>query len=107
VAFEVAVENLADVRVAVHLADRIPVSRHKNIEVDKVRITPPVPPDSKGLLKWVVALKPKEKKILRIEYRLEYPPAAVQEMLKMKRSSGMPSDAMDLSSEIMSLEKSF
>jgi len=107
VAFEITVENLSDDEVLVSLADRIPVSQHKEISVDRVRIQPDVKPDSKGLLKWDVTLEPKETRVHRIEYRIEYPPAVVEQMRKYKGSASMPSDDLDLSIQIEKIESSF
>ena len=41
--------------------------------MDRVDIEPDVKPDNKGLVKWVVSVKPNEKKTHRIEYTIEYP----------------------------------
>ena len=114
VRWEITVENLAEVPVTLDLADRIPVSENKEIEVDEVEITGDKKPDSKGLLRWTLTLKPKEKKTFRIQYRIEYPPALVRRMqmeVKQKRSA-MPARAEaynfdDVSEQIMDLEDSF
>jgi uncharacterized protein (TIGR02231 family) len=106
VAFEITVENLSDSEVSLSLADRIPVSEHDDIEIDKVRILPAVEPDNKGLLKWDITLEPKQKKVYRIGYRIEYPPAVVQEMRRTKLQSGAPV-AEDISIQIDSLESAF
>jgi uncharacterized protein (TIGR02231 family) len=109
VAFEITVENLSSEAYSISLADRIPVSQHKEIEIDRVRITPEIAPDSKGLLKWDVSLKPNEEQTFRIEYRIEYPPAVIEQMRRAKISSPSMSaeDQMDLSFDIQNLEKSF
>jgi uncharacterized protein (TIGR02231 family) len=80
VAFLVTVENLGATPATVHLADRVPVSEDRDIRVDQVEMTGPEPeptPDGNGLVHWTVALQPKEKRTLRIAYRIEYPPTLV------------------------------
>ena len=74
-AFIVTVENLSSTDTEVSLADRVPVSQNKAIKIDRVKISPAVKPDSKGLLRWDVKLGPKEKKTFQIAYRVEYPPS--------------------------------
>jgi hypothetical protein len=38
-----------------------------------VKISPKVSPDEKGLFSWDLALAPKEKRTLRVEYVVQYP----------------------------------
>lgn len=73
VTFIVTVENLLDAETTLTLADRIPVSEDKEIRVSKVKIIPAVEPDSKGILRWDLKLKPKEKRDFAISYQVEYP----------------------------------
>lgn len=73
VSFLITVENLADKTMTLQLADRVPVSEIEDIRVNNIRIQPEVKPDAKGILKWDIALAPKEKREFRIEYTLEYP----------------------------------
>ena len=77
VAFIVTVENLSDEPATIELADRVPVSEDREVKIDKVKIAPQVTPNSKGLLHWTVALKPKEKRTFTIGYRIEYPPTLI------------------------------
>ena len=112
VAFVLTVENLSDSPVTLDLADRIPISENKEIEVDKISISDDTKPNSKGLLKWHLTLAPKTKKIIHIKYRVEYPPALVQKMHKKRaaKQRAMPSaavyDEYDASDQIMRLEES-
>jgi len=113
VAFVVTVENLAADPVTLDLADRVPVSESKEIEVDDISVTGEKDPDSKGLLKWRLTLKSKEKKTFRIAYRVEYPPELVQQIhrSRMEMRKAMPSaapaaDEYDFSEQIINLEKS-
>jgi uncharacterized protein (TIGR02231 family) len=114
VSFLVSVENLSDEEAIVDLADRVPVSENKEIEVEDIEITGDKKPDSKGLLRWKLTLKPREKKTFRIAYEVEYPPQLVREMNRKRRArqQAMPSasydfEEPDVSEQIMNLEKSF
>ncbi len=113
VAFVVTVENLSADPVTLDLADRVPVSENKEIEVDDISVSGDKEPDSKGLLKWHLTLQPKEKKSFRIAYRVEYPPELVQQIhrSKMEMRKAMPSapaaEEYDFSEQIINLEKSF
>jgi uncharacterized protein (TIGR02231 family) len=113
VAFVVTVENLAADPVTLDLADRVPVSENKEIEVDDISVSGDKDPDSKGLLRWNLTLQPKEKKSFRIAYRVEYPPELVQQIhrSKMEMRKAMPSapaaEEYDFSEQILNLEKSF
>ncbi|MFN0246844.1 MAG: mucoidy inhibitor MuiA family protein [Kofleriaceae bacterium] len=79
VVFVVTVENLSSEAASFRLADRIPVSENKDIRIDKVSITPASKPDSQGLLRWDLTLKPGEKREFRIGYQVEYPAELVIE----------------------------
>ncbi len=73
-AFVVTVENLSSKTMSLKLADRIPVSEDKDIVISGVKISPNVKPDSKGILRWPLTLRPKEKRKFLIQYQIEYPP---------------------------------
>ncbi|HUT79212.1 MAG TPA: mucoidy inhibitor MuiA family protein [Polyangia bacterium] len=73
VTFVVTVENLLAQETALTLADRIPVSENREIRVGNVRIAPACNPDSQGILRWDLVLKPKEKREFRISYQVDYP----------------------------------
>jgi len=113
VAFLVSVENLSEQSEIVDLTDRVPVSENEEIEVDKIEVTGDKEPDAKGLLKWRLTLKPKEKKTFRIAYRLEYPPDLVRQLhrSRMEKQKAMPAAPaqqyeFDMSEQIINLEKS-
>jgi len=72
VSFLVTVENLSEEAATVQLGDRVPVSQTADIRVLDVELTPAAKPDVKGLIKWEVALAPKQTREFRIEYLLEY-----------------------------------
>jgi uncharacterized protein (TIGR02231 family) len=112
----ITVENLSDQPVTLDLADRIPISQNKGIEVDKIEISGDMEPDSKGLLNWHLTLAPKEKKTFSIGYRVEYPPALVREIQRARASKrkSMPAsrsidfdDEGEASEQIMKMEQLF
>ena len=113
VAWVVTVENLSDHPVEMDLTERIPISENKDIEVDDIEVSGDKEPDSKGLLNWKLKLKPKERKTLKISYRLEYPPALLKKLhrARSQKRKSMPSKAQaydfDVSEQIMNMEKSF
>ncbi len=118
-AFIVTVENLSSKTMSLKLADRIPVSEDKDIVVSRVKISPNMKPDSKGILRWPLTLRPKEKRKFEIQYQLEYPPTLVLEMKRRRASeadarapAGMPAPrarrkAYDLKEDIERLENAF
>lgn len=73
VSFIVTAENLSQNPTELTLADRIPVSENKEIRVSDVKITPAGDPDSRGILRWDLKLKPKETRQFRISYQVDYP----------------------------------
>lgn len=118
-AFVVTVENLSNKPVALQLADRVPVSEDRDIVISGVKIGPDARPDSQGIVRWSMTLKPLEKRTFEVQYQIEYPPTLV---LEMKRSrdeeaapdlaapsplSPAPSRAYDLKREIRRMEESF
>ncbi len=88
--FVVTVENLSNKVMPLQLADRVPVSEDRDIVITGVKISPDVKPDSKGILRWPLTMKPKEKQKFEIQYTIEYPPTLVVEM---KRQAARPSAA--------------
>ncbi|MBW2455786.1 MAG: mucoidy inhibitor MuiA family protein [Deltaproteobacteria bacterium] len=92
-AFIVTVENLSDQNTTLTLADRIPVSEDRSIVVSRVKVTPTTKPDSKGILKWKLTLKPKEKRTFRIQYQIDYPPTLILEAQRNRARPPPPSPA--------------
>ncbi len=88
VAFIVTVENLSPEAATFTLADRVPVSENKDIRVDKVNIAPVVKPDTQGIVRWELTLKPGEKREFRIGYQVEYPSELVLETQRRNRARG-------------------
>jgi uncharacterized protein (TIGR02231 family) len=120
-AFIVTVENLSSKAMALDLADRIPVSEDKDIVISGVKISPDAKPDSKGILRFMLTLQPKEKRKLEIQYQIEYPPTLVLEMRRNEAAEPSPAasishpspsplaprSAYDLKKDIQQLENSF
>ncbi len=99
VTFVVTAENLQGAPTSLTLADRIPVSEDKEIKVSSVKIAPAGDPDSQGILRWDLELKPKEKKEFRISYQVEYPPQLILDARRrhaeqMEAPSPAPDEAM-------------
>ncbi|MFP6899594.1 MAG: DUF4139 domain-containing protein, partial [Opitutales bacterium] len=69
----IEVENLSDVVKNIRLADRIPVSQTDQVKVRSVKISPKSTPDEKGLFSWDITLAPKQKRMLTVEYVVQYP----------------------------------
>ncbi len=84
VAFIVTVENLSASETRLSLADRIPVSENREIKIDRVKITDGIKPDSRGLLRWELTLKPRQKRQFRVSYQVEYPSALVLEIRRQR-----------------------
>jgi len=91
VAFIVTVENLSSKVTSLTLADRIPVSENREIVVSRVKITPTAKPDSKGILRWALTLKPKEKRTFKLQYQIEYPPTLILETRRNRARMPPPS----------------
>ena len=89
VTFVVTAENLQGAPTSLTLADRIPVSEDKEIKVSNVKIAPAGDPDSQGILRWDLELKPKEKKEFRISYQVEYPPQLILDAHRRREAEPM------------------
>jgi hypothetical protein len=73
----------------------VPVSEDNEIVISGVKISPEAKPDSKGILRWPLALKPKDKQRFEIQYEIEYPPTLVLEMKRERagRAAATPAPA--------------
>ena len=110
VSFLVTVENLADAPVALQLADRVPVSETDEVRVSGVRIQPDGKPDPKGMLRWDLALNPKQSREFRIEYTVDYPNEVLVRPTPAKSSmspSAAPESSVELFDQIRTLETKF
>ena len=109
----IEVENLADVEKNIRLADRIPVSQNDDVKVRSVKISPKVTPDEKGLFSWDLILKPKEKRILNVEYVVQYPKDYTQRSYRnnsggaLQQQSGNDFEMNSLQLQLRSLESKF
>lgn len=114
-AFVVTVENLSNKPTPLELADRLPVSEDKDIVISGVKVSPDAKPDSKGILRFSMTLKAKEKRRIEVQYQIEYPPTLVLEMKRnAARTAPSPVQAApaveepyDLRRDIERLEESF
>jgi len=107
VAFVVTVENLATEPARVRLQDRVPVSEDRDIRVFGVDIRPDGRPDDRGLLVWDVELKPKEKRVYRVAYGIEYPREAPAQFKARAAAGAAAAPAEELYRQIDALEASF
>lgn len=79
--FKITVENLKEKPVKVKLLDSIPVSRTDKIEVKDIKIS--LEPkdrkyqDKEGVMLWELALSPKAKQEINIEFVITYPKDAL------------------------------
>ena len=78
-------------------------------------------PDSKGIVRWALRLKPREKRLFRIGYEVEYPAELILEPRRhpappaspyaprhrMKMPSPAPAQQHDINDQIRSLESLF
>ncbi len=109
----IEVENLADVVKSIRLADRIPVSQTEEVRVRSVKISPKITPDEKGLFSWDLALAPKQKRMLTVEYVVQYPSNYTSRRQTLSPNSNFQQEApnpapMDsLRLQIRSLESKF
>jgi len=74
--YRVEIENLKNAPVSLDVCDRIPVSTDAEIKVELRDINPKNDNDIKtdrGILRWNLLLKSKEKKEIRFTYTVDYP----------------------------------
>ena len=110
----IEVENLSAVEKNVRLADRIPVSQNDDVKVRSVKTSPKITPDEKGLFSWDLILKPKEKRILNVEYVVQYPKDYTQRsyrnasnMPQRQQQNGSDFEMNSLQLQLKSLESKF
>jgi len=71
--YDITVENTGDRPLPLRLADRVPVSNERDIEVDHLDIEPEVEPDQDGLLAWDVTIPAKSVRHFQLRYVVDYP----------------------------------
>ncbi len=113
--FVVTVENLSSQETTLTVADRIPVSENKDIRIDEVKITDGVRPDSRGIVRWALSLKPGEQRQLRVAYQVEYPSELIVETRRRqsvapprsaKKAYASPANpSRDIGEQLMDLEQ--
>ncbi|MFO0586908.1 MAG: mucoidy inhibitor MuiA family protein [Polyangiaceae bacterium] len=86
--FVTTVKNLSDRDATLVLAERVPVSENTDIRVTNVKISPTEKPDSKGIYRWTLTLKPHEEQKIRISYQVDYPSSLI---LDVRRKQAAPS----------------
>ncbi len=72
--FEISLENFKDIPLQVELKDQLPLSYQEEIKVRIQQIKPqPDDTDKQKFLTWNIHLAPKEKKIITLDFQVEYP----------------------------------
>lgn len=73
--YKITVENYKSKNVTLQVLDQLPRPLHESISMDEVQLVPEVKEMNKQTneLKWVIDLKPKEKKELTIHFTISYP----------------------------------
>ncbi len=75
-AYKITLENLLPSPANVTVHDQLPVARHEDIKVRLESADPkPTEQTELNLLNWELALAPKEKRILRYDFSVEFPQA--------------------------------
>jgi len=74
-AYEITVENLGASAAQLNLQDQIPVAGHEEIKVSLESVQPkPTRQDELNILEWDLTLAPKEKRQVRYDFSVAYPP---------------------------------
>ena len=72
--FEISLENFKDVPIQIELKDQLPLSYQEEIKVQINQIQPePDHTDKQNFLTWKINLAPKEKKLVTLDFQVEYP----------------------------------
>jgi uncharacterized protein (TIGR02231 family) len=72
--FEITLENFKDVPIQVELKDQLPLSYQEEIKVRINQIKPePDHTDKQNFLNWKISLAPKERKMVTLDFQVEYP----------------------------------
>jgi uncharacterized protein (TIGR02231 family) len=75
-AYEITLENLLPFQARLTLHDQFPVSKHEEIKIRLEDTNPqPVEQSELNLLKWDLNLAAQEKRQVRFDFSVEYPPA--------------------------------
>ena len=72
--YRITVQNLRKNEAKVELLDKLPVSQNDKIQVKDITIQPAqAKKDDQGILTWNLTLAPQEKKVITLEFTVEYP----------------------------------
>jgi len=72
--YRITVQNLRKNEAKVELLDQLPVSQNDKIQVKDITIQPAqAKKDDQGILTWNLTLAPQEKKVITLEFTVEYP----------------------------------
>jgi uncharacterized protein (TIGR02231 family) len=72
--FEISLENFKDIPIQIELKDQLPLSYQEEIKVQVNQIKPkPDKTDKQNFLTWKINLAPKEKKMITLDFQVEYP----------------------------------
>jgi uncharacterized protein (TIGR02231 family) len=73
--FQISVQNYRKSPVKLALSDQVPVSRDNQVTVNQGQISPKPTEFDKdtGKLTWKMDLNPNEKKVVELEYTIEWP----------------------------------
>jgi uncharacterized protein (TIGR02231 family) len=75
-AYEITVENMLQSQVQLILHDQFPVSKHEEVKIRLEEANPqPAEQTELHLLKWNINLAAQEKRQVRFDFSVEYPPA--------------------------------
>lgn len=71
--FEIEIKNNKQSDIELSLYDRIPISQNKDIKLDDIETGSSEYNDEKGILKWILKLKPGETEIVKHSYSVKFP----------------------------------
>ncbi len=71
--FEIEIKNNKQSDIELSLYDRIPISQNKDIKLDDIETGSSEYNDEKGILKWMLNLKPGETEIVKHSYSIKFP----------------------------------
>ncbi len=72
--FEIQIENFKKQSIKLKLKDQLPLPRHEDIKIKKIKIEPQADDtDKQNFLTWNLELSPGEKKTITLDFQVEYP----------------------------------
>jgi hypothetical protein len=74
-AYQITLENLLPTQARFNLQDQTPVAGHEDVKVRLESVEPkPTRQSELNILEWDFNLAPKEKRTVRFDFTVEYPP---------------------------------